>query len=80
LSTIKPLGSYAVVIKGGSIPSLHLSTTEGSLILSGSGQWSGNRLRFSGEASATPEREQALGNLLNIIGRRSGSRSIITLG
>ncbi len=80
LSTIKPLGSYLVVIKGGSVPQLQLSTTEGSLILTGTGQWSGNRLRFSGEASATPEREQALGNLLNIIGRRSGSRSIITLG
>ena len=80
LSTIKPLGSYMVVLKGGSVPTLQLSTTEGSLILTGTGQLSGNRLRFSGEASASPEREQALGNLLNIIGRRSGSRSIITLG
>lgn len=80
LSTIKPLGTYLVTIRGGSIPSLNLSTNEGSLILTGAGQWSGNRLRFRGEASATPEREQALGNLLNIIGRRAGSRSIITLG
>jgi general secretion pathway protein N len=80
LSTIRPLGSYSVEIKGGEQPTLNLITNEGSLILSGTGQWSGNRLRFTGEASATPESEQALGNLLNIIGRRTGSRSIITLG
>lgn len=80
LSTIKPLGSYTVEIKGAEQPTLNLITTEGSLILSGTGHWSGNRLHFTGEASATPESEQALGNLLNIIGRRTGSRSIITLG
>ena len=44
------------------------------------GQWVGQRLRFAGEASATPEREGALSNLLNIIGRRNGARSLITLG
>ena len=38
------------------------------------------RLRFEGVASAAPEREAALANLLNIIGRRSGARSIITIG
>ena len=31
-------------------------------------------------ASAAPEREAALSNLLNIIGRRNGARSIITIG
>jgi general secretion pathway protein N len=31
-------------------------------------------------ASAAPDREGALSNLLNIIGRRSGPRSIITIG
>ena len=40
----------------------------------------GSRLRFTGEASAAPEREAALSNLLNIIGRRNGARSIITIG
>ena len=42
--------------------------------------WVGGRLRFSGEASASPEREAALANLLNIIGRRQGSRSVIQIG
>jgi general secretion pathway protein N len=37
-------------------------------------------LQFSGVASAAPDREAALSNLLNIIGRRNGARSIITIG
>ena len=37
-------------------------------------------MRFDGEASAAPGREDALSNLLNIIGRRQGARSLITLG
>ncbi len=80
LSTLKPMGSYRITISGGDTTHLELSTLEGSLQLSGSGQWVGSRLRFSGEASATPEREAALSNLLNIIGRRNGARSIISVG
>jgi len=80
LSTLKPMGSYRVVLEGGNAPSLLLTTREGSLRLSGSGRWTGTRLRFSGEASAAPGREDALSNLLNIIGRRDGARSIINLG
>ncbi len=80
LSTLRPMGSYRIVLVGGATPTLQLSTLEGSLQLSGSGQWAGSRLRFNGEASAAPEREAALSNLLNIIGRRSGPRSVITIG
>lgn len=80
LSTLKPMGSYRMTLTGGSTPLLTLSTLEGSLQLSGSGTWVGSRLRFNGEASALPEHEAALANLLNIIGRRNGPRSIITLG
>ncbi len=80
LSTLRPMGSYRLALQGGDVPTLTLSTLEGHLQLSGSGQWVGNRLRFAGEASAAPEREAALSNLLNIIGRRSGARSIITVG
>ena len=80
LSTLRPMGSYRITLLGGDTPTLALSTLEGSLQLSGSGQWVGSRLRFSGEASAAPEREAALSNLLNIIGRRNGARSIITIG
>jgi general secretion pathway protein N len=80
LSTLRPMGSYRITVLGGSTPALQLETLEGGLQLSGSGQWVGSRLRFSGTASAAPDREAALSNLLNIIGRRSGPRSIITIG
>ncbi len=80
LSTLRPMGSYRITLQGGTPAALRLETLEGSLQLSGSGQWVGARLRFRGEASAAPEREAALANLLNIIGRRSGDRSIISIG
>ncbi len=73
-------GRLLITISGGDTTRLDLATIEGSLQLSGSGQWVGSRLRFSGEASAAPEREAALSNLLNIIGRRNGARSIISVG
>ncbi len=80
LSTLKPMGSYRLTLVGGATTTLELATIEGSLQLSGSGRWTGPRLRFEGVASASPEHEAALSNLLNIIGRRNGARSIITLG
>ena len=80
LSTLRPMGSYRITLTGGDPPAVQLETLEGSLQLTGSGQWVGSRLRFSGVASAAPEREGALSNLLNIIGQRSGPRSIITIG
>lgn len=80
LSTLRPMGSYRITLQGGSTATLRLETLEGSLQLSGNGQWVGPRLRFRGEASAAPDREAALANLLNIIGRRSGARSLISIG
>ncbi len=80
LSTLRPMGSYRLTLRGGPTVSLTLETLEGSLQLTGNGQWVGSRLRFSGAARAAPEREAALANFLNIIGKRSGARSIITLG
>jgi len=80
LSTLRPMGSYRIIVQGGTTPTLQLQTLEGSLQLSGAGQWAGSRLRFQGEASAAPEREAALSNLLNIIGRREGSRTLISIG
>lgn len=80
LSTLRPMGSYRITVQGGTPATLRLETLEGSLQLSGSGQWVGERLRFRGEATAAPDREAALANLLNIIGRRSGVRSLISIG
>ncbi len=80
LSTLRPMGSYRLLLEGGAVPTLQLTTLDGALQMQGSGQWVGKRLRFEGEATAEPEREAALSNLLNIIGRRRGARSLITLG
>ena len=80
LSTLQPLGSYQLQVNGGDAVSLQLSTLEGALRLSGSGQWVGSRLRFNGEATAAPGMEAQLANLLNIIGRRQGERAIISIG
>jgi general secretion pathway protein N len=83
LSTLRPMGSYRFSVRGGGVSgvtALQLDTLEGSLLLSGSGQWAGSRLRFDGVATAATDREAALSNLLNIIGRRDGVRSIITVG
>ena len=80
LSTVRPLGSYRLDLVGGEAPRMVLRTTEGQLHLQGLGQWAGGRLRFEGEASADAEHQSEFSNLLNIIGRRDGLRSVITLG
>ena len=80
LTTLRPMGSYRLTLEGGAAPVLRLSTLEGGLHLTGQGEWHDARLRFSGEATTTPGREAVLANLLNLIGRRDGARSLITLG
>lgn len=79
LSTLRPLGSYRVQVRGGDTMAMTLDTLEGSLQLQGTGQWINQRLRFQGEASAAPEFEAALSNLLNILGQRRGAKSIMEL-
>jgi general secretion pathway protein N len=80
LSTLSPMGSYRFGLSGGAAPQLQLSTLQGALQLTGQGQWVGGKLRFAGQASSAPEHQAALSNLLNIIGRREGARSVIQLG
>jgi general secretion pathway protein N len=83
LSTLRPLGSYRLQLQAsddGHTATLDLDTLQGDLLLQGSGQWVGGRLRFTGEARATPEREAALSNLLNIMGQRQGARSVFRVG
>ncbi len=82
LSTLRPVGSYRLRLLGHGLagpPQLLLETLEGSLTLSGQGQWNGARWNFRGQASAAPELELVLGNLLNIVGRRQGGRSEIAI-
>jgi general secretion pathway protein N len=88
LSTLRPMGTYQINLNSGSLnngapgstPTLKLTTLSGSLLLSGQGQWQGSHFQFRGEASAVPEHAAALSNLLNIIGRRQGARSLLSLG
>jgi general secretion pathway protein N len=84
LSTLDTLGSYRFSVRGGATSTdpatLNLETLDGGLRLSGSGQWTGFRVRFRGEASAAEGQEAALNNLLNIIGRRQGATSVISIG
>ena len=87
LSTLEPLGSYRLSVDGqreaGGSAALALATLKGPLLLSGQGQWggaSGATLRFRGEARAEPGTESALNNLLNVIGRRQGALSVLTIG
>jgi len=84
LSTLKPMGTYQLSLAGNANraagPSLSLTTQSGSLLLNGTGQWQGSHFQFRGEATAVPEHAAALSNLLNIIGRRQGARSLLSLG
>ncbi len=82
LSTLRPIGSYRLRLIGNGLsapPQLQLETLQGSLKLSGQGQWSGARWNFRGLASAAAEHELVLENLLNIVGRRQGATSVIAL-
>ena len=84
LSTLDTLGSYRMVVSGDPATpgqsQLGLSTEQGALQLVGSGTWGPGGLRFRGEATAAPGSEAALASPLNIIGRRSGARSVISIG
>jgi general secretion pathway protein N len=85
VATVDPLGSYRLSVSGDpatpGTSRLSLQTVGGALQLSGNGTWGPGGVRFRGEASAaTPADEPALNNLLNIIGRRNGARSVISIG
>ena len=84
LTTLDTLGSYRLSLTGDAanpgLSLLSLSTQEGALQLVGNGTWGPAGVRFRGEARAAPAEEPALTNLLNIIGRRDGARSVISIG
>jgi general secretion pathway protein N len=84
LSTLDTLGSYRFTIaadpSGSGASQLMLSTQQGALQLSGNGSLGPTGVRFRGEAQAAPGQEAPLTNLLNIIGRRDGVRSVISIG
>ena len=84
LTTLETLGSYKLTLTGDpatpGTSQLSLTTQDGALQLSGQGTWGPGGVRFRGEASAAETNETALSNLLNIIGRRDGAKSVITIG
>ena len=84
LTTLETLGSYKLTLTGDAATpgtsQLSLTTQDGALQLSGQGTWGPGGVRFRGEASAAATNETALSNLLNIIGRRDGAKSVITIG
>lgn len=82
VSTVRPLGSYRLsgTLDGPDGPTLQLRTLEGDLRLQGDGHWSRGHFRFRGVAEANAERLDALGNLLNLLGRRDGPRAHLRLG
>jgi len=84
VSTVDPLGSYRLTLSGDASQSgaarINLTTQQGALQLSGDGTWGPAGVRFRGEARAGAADEAALTNLLNIIGRRDGARSVISIG
>ncbi len=84
LSTLDALGSYTLSLTGDAANPgqalLALTTRDGALRLNGNGNWGPAGVRFRGEARAAPAEEAALSNLLNIIGRRQGDRSVISIG
>ena len=91
ITTLDTLGSYRLVLDadptteatpgtGADRTRLTLTTLEGSLILDGTSELGPNGLRFRGTAKAAPGSKNALNNLLNIIGRRNGALSAISIG
>ncbi|UUX96516.1 type II secretion system protein N [Aquabacterium sp. J223] len=82
VSTLERLGSYRLTVQGENEggAAVSLTTLEGALQLQGDGRITAGRLRFRGDARAAPGQEAALNNLLNIIGRRQGALSLISIG
>lgn len=82
LTTLDRLGSYRLNLSGDpqGLLQMQLNTMDGALQLSGQGGVSSGGMRFRGEARASEAERGALDNLLNIIGRREGDRSVISIG
>ncbi|MCD2339439.1 type II secretion system protein N [Ideonella azotifigens] len=84
LAPVDPLGSYRISLTApsqpGQPPVVQLQTLEGALQLQGQGELRPGGLHFRGDARAAPGQEPALNNLLNIIGRRQGASSVISIG
>ena len=80
LSTIAPIGSYRLRVRGrGKSPLLDLQTLSGPLHMQGSGRIDGTRVRFAGTASAEAEMRRSLDGLLGVLGMRSGDKVLLAI-
>ncbi|HEX4510460.1 MAG TPA: type II secretion system protein N [Burkholderiaceae bacterium] len=93
ITTLDTLGSYRLALDGSPTPPpgatpgagagrtrITLTTLDGALILDGNGEIGPDGAHFHGTARAAPGSEAPLNNLLNIIGRRNGALSVISIG
>ena len=91
LTTLDSLGTYRVLIQpdastqvrpgdGATRALVWISTIDGALQIKGRGLIGATGVRIRAEAKAAPGSEAALDNLLNLIGRRNGALSAISIG
>ncbi|MEO5689024.1 MAG: type II secretion system protein N [Burkholderiaceae bacterium] len=91
LTTLDSLGTYRVLIQpdpstqirpgdGATRALVWISTLEGALLIDGRGLIGATGVRIRAEAHAAAGAEAALNNLLNLIGRRNGASSAISIG
>jgi general secretion pathway protein N len=91
LTTLDSLGTYRVLIQpdpstqirpgdGATRALVWISTIDGALLIDGRGLIGATGVRIRAEAHAAPGSEAALDNLLNLIGRRNGASSVISIG
>jgi len=91
LTTLDTLGSYRVLIQpdpstqtqageGATRALVWISTLDGALLMDGRGLIGATGMRLRAEAHAAAGYEAALNNLLNLIGRRNGALSTISIG
>lgn len=80
LSTIKPLGNYSFSFDlSKDIENFKLNTKDGKLILDLNASINNKGFRINGEAYASKGHEDALYNLLSLIGFKNGNKTIIKM-
>lgn len=81
LSSVRPLGSYRIEIRGeGGLAQVKMSTIEGALAITGEGQVGPAGMGFNAQARAARADDERLLGLLGLIGRREGDATIIRIG